>query len=133
MTDEAWAALMYPRRATGLVLYMVPTMWAGRQARRAALEAKANAVQDSKRELMMGAARADLPPREELEKLAATRIPVSCLCLAVFSFSVTLLKDFSNIPLEHTPNPQPTVYEGIPFIWGLGKPGVCSRGLLGFP
>ena len=25
----------------------------------------------------------------------------------------------SNIPLEHTPDSQPTVYEGIPFIWGF--------------
>lgn len=23
-------------------------------------------------------------------------------------------------PLDHTPNPQPTVYEGILFIWGFG-------------
>ncbi len=30
------------------------------------------------------------------------------------------IQEFSNIPLEHTPDPQPTVYEGIPFIWGVG-------------
>ena len=30
------------------------------------------------------------------------------------------VQEFSNIPLEHTPDPQPTVYEGIPFIWGFG-------------
>ena len=34
-----------------------------------------------------------------------------------------------NIPLEHTPDPKPWVYEGIPFIWGFGDawsaPGVC--------
>ncbi len=29
--------------------------------------------------------------------------------------------------IQHTPDPEPTVYEGIPFIWGLGRPGVCSR------
>ena len=29
------------------------------------------------------------------------------------------LWEFSNIPLEHTPDPQPTVYEGILFIWGF--------------
>ena len=71
---------MYPRHVTGLVLFMVPTMWAGRQARRGALEANADALRlsDPKRaELMTGAARADFPPREDLEKLAATRIPVS--------------------------------------------------------
>ena len=35
--------------------------------------------------------------------------------------------EFSNIPLEHTPDPQPTVYEGIPFIWGVYRfLGVCS-------
>ena len=32
----------------------------------------------------------------------------------------TYLQDLTNRPLEHTPNPQPTVYEGIPFIWGFG-------------
>ena len=36
-----WAALLSPRSVRGLVLYLVPTMWAGRQARRGALEAKA--------------------------------------------------------------------------------------------
>ena len=38
----------------------------------------------------------------------------------------------SNTPLEHTPDPQPPVYEGNPFISYLGVPGVCSRGLLEF-
>ena len=34
------------------------------------------------------------------------------------------------IPLEHTPNHQPILYEGIPFIrGGLGMPGICSFGV----
>lgn len=34
--------------------------------------------------------------------------------------------EFSNIPLEHTPDPQPTIYKGLLHIWGLGyAPGVC--------
>ena len=33
--------------------------------------------------------------------------------------------------VEHTPDPQPPVYEGNPFI-SYGGPGVCSRGLLEF-
>ena len=37
------------------------------------------------------------------------------------------------MPLEHTPDPQPTLYEGNPFIWGWkGMFGVCPRGMLGF-
>eukprot|EP00435_Cladocopium_sp_Y103_P044362 s2755_g12.t1 len=74
-----WAAVMYPRRVAGLVLFMVPTMWATRQARRGALEAKADALRASepnRAEVMTGAARADFPPREDLERLAATGIPV---------------------------------------------------------
>ena len=37
-------------------------------------------------------------------------------------------------PLEHTPKPFPTGYEGIPFIVGVagGLFGVCSRGVLQF-
>ena len=27
--------------------------------------------------------------------------------------------EFSNMPLQHTPNPQPTVYHGIPYICGF--------------
>ena len=40
----------------------------------------------------------------------------------------TMIQEFSNIPMEHTPDPEPTVYEGIPLgVWGgLGyAPGVC--------
>lgn len=77
---EVWAAVMYPRRVAGLVLFMVPTMWATRQARRGALEAKADALRVSepnRAEVMTGAARADFPPREDLERLAATGIPAS--------------------------------------------------------
>jgi len=40
------------------------------------------------------------------------------------------VSEFSNIPLEHTPDPEPTVYEGIPFIWGFGE--AWGRGMLGF-
>ena len=78
--SEVWAAVMYPRRVAGLVLFMVPTMWATRQARRGALEAKADALRASepnRAEVMTGAARADFPPREDLERLAATGIPAS--------------------------------------------------------
>ncbi len=51
---------------------------------------------------------------------------------------VVFFQDLTNRPLEHTPNPQPTVYEGIPFIWGfwgcLGyAPGVCWVSLRFFP
>ena len=44
---------------------------------------------------------------------------------------LTLIKEFSNIPLEHTkttPNQQ-FMKEFLSF-GGLGKPGVCSRGML---
>ena len=77
--SEVWAAVMYPRRVAGLVLFMVPTMWATRQARRGALEAKADALraEPNRAEVMTGAARADFPPREDLERLAATGIPAS--------------------------------------------------------
>ncbi len=43
------------------------------------------------------------------------------------------IQEFSNIPLEHTPDPQSTVYGSEIFSFGgLGMPGVCSRGMLGF-
>ena len=36
-------------------------------------------------------------------------------------------------PCKHTPDPQPTVYEGIwRHFGGLGMPGVCSKGMLEF-
>ena len=73
-----WAALLSPRKVCGLVLYLVPTMWAGRQARRGVLEAKAASVRETdpiKYEVLLGAARADFPPREDMERLAATGIP----------------------------------------------------------
>ena len=49
---------------------------------------------------------------------------VDCaLCCSAFVSTVEtrdlLFEELSNIPLEHTPDPQPTVYEGIPFIWGF--------------
>ena len=41
--------------------------------------------------------------------------------------------EFSNIPLEHTPHLQPTVYDSEFFsCGGLGMPGVYSMGMLGF-
>ena len=73
-----WAALLSPRKVRGLVLYMVPTMWASRQARRGVLEAKAASARETdpvKAEVMLGAARADFPPREDMQRLAATGIP----------------------------------------------------------
>ena len=33
--------------------------------------------------------------------------------------------------MEHTPDPQPTVYEGIPFIWGFGDPWGMLQGYVG--
>ena len=33
---------------------------------------------------------------------------------------VPTFQEFSNIPLEHTPDAQPTFYEGILSIWGFG-------------
>ena len=39
--------------------------------------------------------------------------------------------EFSNIPLEHTPDPQPTVYEGIPFIWGFRDSWGMLQGYVG--
>ena len=43
------------------------------------------------------------------------------------------IQDLTNRPLEHTPNPQPTVYEGIPFIWGFGDVWGMLHGYVGFP
>ena len=41
-------------------------------------------------------------------------------------------KNFSNIPLEHTPDPQPTVYDLEFLSFGAsGMPGVCSRKYVG--
>ena len=42
-----------------------------------------------------------------------------------------VMQEFFNIPLEHTPDPQPTVYvsEFLSF-GGLGIPGVCSKSWL---
>ena len=35
------------------------------------------------------------------------------------------------MPLEHTPDPQPTVYEGIPFIWGFWDAWGMLQGYVG--
>ena len=40
-------------------------------------------------------------------------------------------KKFSNIPLEHTPDSQPTLYEGIPSIWGFGDSWGMLQGYVG--
>ena len=80
--SQVWAALLSPRCVRGLVLYMVPTMWAGRKTRRGVLEANANAVRmtnPDRAEVMLGAARADFPPREDVERLAASGIQVLAL------------------------------------------------------
>ena len=37
----------------------------------------------------------------------------------------------SNIPLEHTPDPEPTGYEGIPFIWGFRESWGMLQGYVG--
>ena len=44
-----------------------------------------------------------------------------------------IIQDLTNRPLEHTPNPQPTVYEGIPFIWGFGDVWGMLQGYVGCP
>ena len=38
---------------------------------------------------------------------------------------------FANIPLEHTPDPEPTGYEGIPFIWRFGEAWGMLHGYVG--
>ncbi len=90
--------------------------------------------------LVLGKTHAGWIPDIELD--AKSSVMQSCLNLGCqknhcaprnSSLQVICFKELSNRPLEHTPNPQPTVYEGIPFIWGfvmvwgcLGyAPGVC--------
>ena len=41
------------------------------------------------------------------------------------------IQEFSNIPLEHTPDLQPPVYEGIPFVWGFGDAWGMLQGYVG--
>ena len=41
------------------------------------------------------------------------------------------VEELSNIPLEHTPDPQPGVYEGISFIWGFGDSWGMLQGYVG--
>ena len=45
----------------------------------------------------------------------------NCNKLEANRFWGDTFSEFSNIPLEHTPDPEPTVYEEIPFIWGFGE------------
>ena len=44
---------------------------------------------------------------------------------------VQIVQEISNIPLEHTPDPPPTVYEGIPFIWGFRDSWGMLQGYVG--
>ena len=39
--------------------------------------------------------------------------------------------EFSNIPLEHIPNPEPALDEGIPFIWWFGDAWGMLQGYVG--
>ena len=48
-----------------------------------------------------------------------------------FIYLHLILKEFSNIPLEHTPDLQPSVYEGIPFVWGFGDALGMLQGYVG--
>ena len=42
-------------------------------------------------------------------------------------------RPYQQTPVSHTPNPQPTVYERIPFIWGFGDVWGMLQGYVGFP
>lgn len=75
-----WAALLCPGAIRGLVLYSCTTAWEMREGRRAQLLANAEkkrAEDPAKGELLVGAARADLPPRAELKGLAIPALIVS--------------------------------------------------------
>ena len=49
------------------------------------------------------------------------------------AWALNIFKEFSNIPLEHTPDLKTTCLWRNSFqVEGLGMPGVCSRGMLGF-
>ena len=41
------------------------------------------------------------------------------------------IQEFSKIPLEHTPDAQPTFYEGILSIWGFGDAWGMLQGYVG--
>ncbi len=41
------------------------------------------------------------------------------------------VQEFSNIPLEHTPDHQPTVYEAFLFIWGFRDAWGMLQGYVG--
>eukprot|EP00933_Yihiella_yeosuensis_P035207 TRINITY_DN2869_c0_g1_i1.p1 TRINITY_DN2869_c0_g1~~TRINITY_DN2869_c0_g1_i1.p1 ORF type:complete len:331 (+),score=46.75 TRINITY_DN2869_c0_g1_i1:138-995(+) len=69
-----WAALLSPRLVKGLVLLTVPTMWEVRRGRRATLENKAKEESNpALAEVFLGAARANLPDKEELSQI---KVPV---------------------------------------------------------
>ena len=54
------------------------------------------------------------------------------ICFDIFVASFPHFLRLSNIPLEHTQDPQPRVYEGIPFIWGFGDfMGYAKQGYVG--
>ena len=44
-----------------------------------------------------------------------------------WKWKIQVFQDLTNRPSEHTPNPQPTVYEGIGDVWGM------LQGYVGFP
>merc|ERR1712217_49786 len=78
-----WAALLSPRAVHGLVLYMAPTMWETRKARRATLEARARDPATSlgragSLDVLMGAAFADLPTKEDLAAVTIPTLIVNC-------------------------------------------------------
>mmetsp|Transcript_115847 Transcript_115847/g.338804 ORF Transcript_115847/g.338804 Transcript_115847/m.338804 type:complete len:265 (+) Transcript_115847:78-872(+) len=75
-----WAALLCPRLVRGLVLLSCATGWELRAGRRAKLleNAEKKGREDPARgELLLGAARADLPPKEELRAIRAPALIVS--------------------------------------------------------
>uniref|UniRef100_A0A7S4UAP5 AB hydrolase-1 domain-containing protein n=1 Tax=Alexandrium monilatum TaxID=311494 RepID=A0A7S4UAP5_9DINO len=75
-----WAALICPRVVRGLVLLSCTTAWELRSGRRAKLleNAEKKRLEDPARgELLLGAARADLPPKEELRSISVPALIVS--------------------------------------------------------
>lgn len=76
-----WATLLSPRLVKGLVLYMTPTMWESRKSRRVTLEDKAEGMRQTdpaNADRNLGAARADLPDAQEIERIDIPVLLVSC-------------------------------------------------------
>eukprot|EP00929_Paragymnodinium_shiwhaense_P087170 TRINITY_DN47450_c0_g2_i2.p1 TRINITY_DN47450_c0_g2~~TRINITY_DN47450_c0_g2_i2.p1 ORF type:complete len:268 (+),score=41.08 TRINITY_DN47450_c0_g2_i2:79-882(+) len=75
-----WAALMSPTGVAGLILLSCTTGWELRAGRRAALVEKAESLmQDNphKGQVLLGAARADLPPKEDLKAIKAPALIIA--------------------------------------------------------